>query len=168
MSIEKNPRTDVDVALLREVFCDLLPDGREVTHEQVEAVLREARTSARYRRVVLKWRRQLLFERAVYLDGQMAHGRGFICLTPDEMVRFGTRQVRAAGRKLRKGLRVAGTPDDSKLSAEVRRGRQMLAVVVAKLELASQGALKDISRALAPPPSLPQRPRPSDEHLSAG
>src|SRR5688500_4242443 len=100
MTFQKNPRTDVDVALLWKVFPDLLPDGREITHEQIEAVLHESRVSSRYKRVVTKWRKQLLNERAIWLDGLAAQGRGFVALTPDEMVRFGNRGVRTAGRKL--------------------------------------------------------------------
>lgn len=156
MTIEKNPRTNVDVDLLWKVFPDLLPDGREVTHEQIEAVLHESRLSARYRRVVAKWRRQLLNEKGVCLDGQMAHGRGFVALTPDEMVRFGNRQVRQAGRKIRKGLQVASAPDDAALSADVKRYRGLLMTAMEKIHQSHKGMLRDVSRALAPIRQLPR------------
>jgi hypothetical protein len=66
MKIEKNPRNDVDVDLLRKVFPDLLPDGREITHEQLETVLTMNRAQSRYRTVLNKWRKELLHERGIW------------------------------------------------------------------------------------------------------
>ena len=157
MKIEKNPRTDVDVQLLWTVFPDLLPDGREVTHEQIEAVLKESRLSSRYKRVVSKWRRQLLQEKGICLDGQMAHGRGFVALTPDEMVRFGNRAVRQAGKKLQKGIQVASVPDDVNLSDDVKRYRGILMVAMVKIAADHKGVLRQVSKALAPMKQLPRK-----------
>lgn len=155
--IEKNPRTDVDVQLLRDVFPDLLPDGREVTHAQIETVLSEARISARYKRVVAKWRRQLLMERGIWLDGLLAQGRGFVALTPDEMVRFGNRGVRAAGRKLRKALVVASTPNDAALSDQTRRWRGLLTIAMEKIAQEHKTTLREVGKALAPMKQLPRK-----------
>lgn len=156
MDIEKNPRTDVDVQLLWTVFPDLVADGRVITHEQIEAVLKESRLSARYRRVMKKWRQQLLAERAVCLDGQVAQGRGFVVLTPDEMVRFGNRKVREAGRKIRKALMVAAAPADAALSDDVRRYRGLLMVAAEKIAAQHKTALREISTALSPQRQLPR------------
>ena len=154
--IIKNPTTDVDVKLLRDVFPDLVPDGREITHEQIEAVLRVSKISARYRRVVAKWRRQLLQERSVYLDGLQANGRGFVVLTPDEMVRFANRRVREAGRKVRKNIHIAALPNDAALSDDVRRWRALLLVAVEKISREHSRALREVSKSLAPARQLPR------------
>lgn len=157
LRIIKNPNTDADVQVLRTVFPDLLPDGREITHEQIEAALRESRKSSRYKRTVSKWRRQLFAERRVFLDGQVASGRGFVALTPDEMVRFANRRVREVGRKLRKAIAVASAPNDAELSEDVRRYRGLLETALVKMAHEHRTTLRDVTRALAPMKQLPQR-----------
>ena len=155
--IMSNPSTNVDVDLLCTVFSDLLPDGREIRHEQIEALLSAPRLSNRYRLVVTKWRRRLFAERTVWLDGIAAQGRGFIALTPDEMVRFGSRGVRHAGRKLRKALAVLSAPADVALSEGIRKNRALLAVAIERIAHESKSALRDVTRALGPQQQLPRR-----------
>lgn len=157
MHIQKNPRTDVDVELLAKVFTNILPDGSELTHEQIEAVLVESRHSPRYKRVVTKWRRQLLNERGVWLDGMIAQGRGFVALTPDEMVRFGNRGVRQAGRKIRKALMIAAAPDDKALSEGMRKYRALLTVAMERIANEHKSVLRDVSKALAPMKQIPRK-----------
>lgn len=156
MNIEKNPRNDVDVALLWKVFPDLLPDGREITHEQLETVLTMNRAQSRYRTVLVKWRRQLLTERGIWLDGQLAHGRGFVVLTPDEMVRFGNRGVRAAGRKFRKALAVVSAPKDEQLSEDTRKYRGLLEAAIEKIVTENKTVIRAIGKALTPLKQLPR------------
>ena len=156
MKIVKNPRTDVDVQLLSDVFPDLLPDGREITHGQIEAILKMPRSASRYQTVVRRWRRQIFQERRVYLDGMLAQGRGLIALTPDEMVRFANRRVRAAGRQVKKGLVVAGAPSDVQLSEQMRRYRSLMSVALAKIVSTQRAALRDLGKALAPQKQLPR------------
>lgn len=155
--IEKNPRTDVDVAALHKVFPDLLPDGREIAHEQIEAVLQITRLQSRYRTVVNRWRKDLLAERGLWLDGQLAQGRGFVVLTPDEMVRFGNRSVRAAGRKLRRALAVVAAPKDEQLSEDTRRYRGLLEAAIVKIANENRTQIRAIGKALAPVKQLPRR-----------
>jgi hypothetical protein len=156
MTIEKNPRTDVDVATLNRVFPDLLPDGREITHEQIETVLSMNRLQSRYRTVVNRWRKQLLRERGLWLDGQLAQGRGFVVLTPDEMVRYGNRGVRSAGRKLRRALEVVSAPRDELLSEDTRRYRGLLSAAIEKIATENRSAIRAIGKALTPAPQLPR------------
>ena len=126
MTIQKNPAIEADVRLLLTVFPDLLPDGRVILHEQLEATLKMSRLTSRYRTVVTKWRKVVFNERRVELDGRSAEGRGYVVLTPDEMVRYGNRNVRAAGRKIQKAIQVASAPNDEELSTDVRRYRMLL------------------------------------------
>lgn len=156
MTIAKNPRHDVDVALLSKVFPDLLPDGRELTHEQLEAVLTMSRVQSRYRTVVNKWRRNMLKERGIWLDGLLAQGRGFVVLTPDEMVRFGNRGVRAAGRKLRRSLAVVSAPKDEQLSEDTRKYRALLEAAIIKIAAENKSTLRSIGKALTPMKQLPR------------
>jgi hypothetical protein len=156
MQIVKNPRNDADVALLWKVFPDLLPDGREITHEQLEAVLMMNRAQGRYRTVLMKWRKQLLAERGMWLDGQVAQGRGFVVLTPDEMVRYGNRGVRAAGRKLRRALSVVSAPKDEQLSEDTRKYRGLLEAAIVKIAAENKSTIRAIGKALTPMKQLPR------------
>jgi hypothetical protein len=154
--IVKNPRNDVDVAILRKVFPDLLPDGREITHDQLETVLTMNRAQSRYRTVLNKWRRQLLQERGVWLDGSAAGGRGFVVLVPDEMVRCAHRGVRSAGRKFRKSLEIMSAPQDVALSEDMRHRRRLLEAAVEKITMENRKTLREVGRALTPPKQLPR------------
>lgn len=145
---KKDPQTDADVRHLLTVFADLLPDGRTVAHTQIEAALTANRAMPRYHTAVRKWRRVLLTEKSIYLDGVAANGAGFIALTPDEMVRFGNRGVRLAGRKLQKALAVMSVPADVALSEDMRRYRARLSVAVEQIATHHRTALRDVTRAL--------------------
>lgn len=155
--IQKNPVTAADVALLMTVFGDLVPDGRQVTHEQIEAALKMNRATGRYRTVTDRWRRVLFRERRVWLDGRAAEGRGFIAMTPDDMVRFGaSREVRSAGRKFKKALALLSAPKDEELSDAVRRQRQLFLAATEKIVRENRSALRDVSKALGPAKQLPR------------
>jgi hypothetical protein len=157
MKIVKNPKTDADVKLLRDVFGRVLPDGTEIAHEQIEAVLRIPHASSRYRAVTHKWRRELFQENGVYLDGRAAEGRGFVALTPDQMIRFANRGVRAAGRKLRRMIAVASAPDDDALSPQLRQYRQALLAATERIAREHRAQLRDVSRSLSSPKQLPRK-----------
>lgn len=154
--IVKNPRNEADVRLLLDVFPDLLPDGRVITHEQLEAVLKMPRLGGRYKTVVTKWRRILFTEKRVYLDGRVAEGQGFVCLTPNEMVRFGNREVRSAGRKVKKAIAVSAAPNDEELSEEMRRYRSLLQAAAIKIAHEHKQTLREVSKAMAPMKQLPR------------
>lgn len=156
MAIERNPQNDADVQILLRLFPDVLPDGRTITHEQIETALRLSRVSSRYKTVTGKWRRVLMDEKCVFLDGLSGEGRGFVALTPDEMVRYANRSVRTAGRRLRKALVVASMPDDAALSEDVRLYRARLTVAVEQIARQHRAALRDVSRSLLPMQQLPK------------
>lgn len=161
--IVKNPLTAVDVQRLWTAFPDLLPDGRVITHDQIEAVLQEPRTSARYRRVVSKWRRQLWTERSVVLDGISARGRGYVSVTNEEMPRQGHRDGRVGLRKIKKAIAVAATPEDAALSEHTRRYRLLFVAAMEKTVRDHQRTLKDVMQALGPVKQLRQAPTTSPE-----
>lgn len=156
MQIVKNPQVDADVRMLLGVFSDLLPDGREVQHEQIETVLKLARTSSRYRTVTKKWRRIVFEERGVYLNGRGVAGRGFVALLPNEMVRFGNREVRGAGRRFQKAIAIMALPADEQLSADVKRQRQLLLAATERIAREHKHELRAVTRALAPMKQLPR------------
>lgn len=156
MKIAKNPSTDADVQLLLSVFPDLVPDGRRITHEQLEAALRMSKLSSRYKTVVNRWRRLIFVERRVYLDGRLGDGSGFVVLAPDEMVRYANREVRSAGRKLKKAIAVAAAPNDDELSAGMLHYRRLLEAAAVRIAQEHKAALKDVSKALQPMKQLPR------------
>lgn len=155
--IERDPRTDADVQRLLQVFDDLLPDGRTIKHEQIEAALTLNRLSSRYRTVTNKWRRVLQHERAIVLDGRAAEGQGFVSLTPDDMIRFSNRGVRALGRRIRKLMAIASVPSDAQLSADMAKYRHRLAMAIAQIAGTHGSSIRDVSRSLQPLKQLPQR-----------
>jgi len=156
MRITRNPRNDVDVKRLLEIFPDLMADGRRILHTQLEEALTMSRVASRYKTVVRRWRNVVLAERGVYLDGMLAEGQGLVALTPDEMVRFGNRQVRTAGRRLKKALIVLALPDDSALSEDSRRYRQRLLLATEQIAATHRAALRDLGKTLAPMKQLPR------------
>lgn len=156
MKIVKNPRTEADVQLLLSVFPDVVQDGRRITHEQIEIVLKMTKLTSRYRTVVNRWRRVLFTERRVFLDGRIGDGSGFIALTPDEMVRFANREVRASGRKLKKALAVGSAPNDAELSVGMLKYRQLLEAAMLRIAQEQRTVLRAVSKALPPMKQLPR------------
>jgi len=157
MPFQKNPRIDADVELLLGRFRDLIPDGRLIAHEEIEGLLKLTRKQSRYRTITAKWRRILLTEQRVFLDGRSATGAGFIALTPDEMIRYSNKRVRQVGRILRKAIQVASLPDPSELkSSEMRNYQARLFVACEQLTRTHKAVLVDLTKALQPPRQLPR------------
>lgn len=155
-TIVKNPNYDVDVDRLDDVFSDLIPDGRTLRHTQIEAALGVHRATARYRTVVRKWRRRLR-ERCLILDGELARGEGFIVLTPDGMVNHGNRNIRSAGRKLRRAINDIALPRDEQLSDAVRQQRALLGAAMERIAHQQRSELRLINQAVAAQRQLPRK-----------
>lgn len=153
---EKNPRIDSDVELLLGRFRDLLPDGRVISHGEIENVLRIKRRTSRYLTVTKKWRDVVFNEYHIFLDGRAAHGEGFRALTAEEMVRFGHKTVRLVGRQLRKAIKVAALPDPSELSANSKLFQARFMVAVEQIMSTHKRVLIDLSKAMQPPRALPR------------
>lgn len=155
--LQRNPRVDADVELLLGRFRDLIPDGRTIAHEEIESLLKLNRKASRYQTVTKKWRRILLHENRVFLDGRSALGAGFISLTPDEMIRYSNRRVRQVGRIVRKAIMIASLPDPSELkSSETRNYQARLLVACEQLNNTHKHVLFDLTKALQPPRQLPR------------
>jgi hypothetical protein len=155
--LQRNPRTDADVELLLGRYRDLLPDGRVIAHEELESLLKLNRKQGRYQTVTNKWRRVLLNEQRVFLDGRAALGAGFVALTPDEMIRYSNKRVRQVGRILRKAIQVASLPDPSELkNSEMRNYQARLFVACEQLVSTHKHVLLDLTKALQPPRQLPR------------
>lgn len=154
---QRNPRIDADVELLLGRFRDLLPDGRTIAHEEIESLVKLNRKQARYHTVTNKWRQIIFQEQRVFLDGRAALGAGFIALTPDEMVRYSNKRVRAIGRMIRKAIQVAMLPDPSELkSSEMRTYQARLLVAMEEINKTHKSVLLDLTKALQPPRALPR------------
>jgi hypothetical protein len=138
-------------------FSELLPDGRVIRHDDIEAVLRLNRRQPYYKTVVKHWRKDLFHEQRLYLDGRSALGDGFKVLTPDEMIRFSNRLVRAVGRALKKAVAIAATPrDDELIDSNVRAYRARL-LSAAEQMLSNNGRLlREVSAELRAPRQLPR------------
>jgi len=155
--IIKNPRVAAEVEMLLGRFRDLIPDGRVIAHEEIENLLRINRKQSRYWTVVNKWRKLLIEEQRVFLDGRAANGAGFVSLTPDEMIRYSNKRVRQIGRILRRAITVASLPDPSELkNSETRKYQAQLFVACEQLTRAHKHVLIDLTKALQPPRALPR------------
>ena len=149
------PRTDAVVKALNDRFNGLLPDGRLITHEDIEATIRMRRDDSRYRTVVKHWRRVLFEEQRVFLDGRAAEGHGFKALTPDDMVRYANREVRSVGRRLKRALIVAATPHDDEIGDPNNRAyRARLLSATEQIAQAHGRIVRELSSALKPPKQL--------------
>lgn len=156
-AIAKNPRTDVDVRALLEKYPDMQPDGRIVAHEDVEGLLRLNRRHPYYKTVIRHWRRALFDEQRLFIDGRSALGQGFKVLTPDEMIRYSNRQVRAAGRILKKAVKVAATPrEDEIVDTNVRAYRARLLSAAEQMLTQHGRVMREIGATLRPPAQLPR------------
>lgn len=152
----KEPRTDADVGRLLATFT-IRPDGHIISHDAIEQCVTLRRQDARYRTVTNHWRRRVFQEQRVFLDGRTAEGRGFKALTPDEMVRYSNRQVRAIGRQLKRALIIAATPtDDEIVDPHTRAYRTRLLSAAEQIAAAHDRVLRDIGGALKRPAQLPR------------
>lgn len=148
-------RTDADVRLLTERFSGILPDGRLISHEDIEAAVGLDREDSRYKTVTKHWRRVLFEEQRIFLDGRAAEGHGFKALAPDEMVRYANREVRAVGRRLKRALIVAATPSDDEIADPNNRAyRARLLSATEQIAQAHGRVMKELSAALRPPRQL--------------
>lgn len=153
----RNPSIEADVTLLLGRFRDLIPDGHLIAHEEIESLLKLSRKQSRYQTVTNRWRRVLLDEQRLFLDGRSALGTGFKVLTPDEMIRYSNRRVRAVGRVLRKAIQVASLPNPDELTSGQLRTYQARLMVAAEQVLGThRRVLIDLTKALQPPRQLPR------------
>jgi hypothetical protein len=157
MAFQKNPRVDADVELLLGRYRDLCPNGQLITHDELEAALTLTRKQSRYRTVTAKWRRLLVNEKRVFLDGRSANGHGFVSLTPEEMIRCANKRIRHIGRELRKAIKLAGLPHPTEIAdSEMRNYQARLFVACDQLTRSHKAVLLDLTRALQPPRQLPR------------
>jgi hypothetical protein len=153
----KSPRIEADVQMLLGRFRDLLPDGRVIRHEEIEEPLTLSRKDSRYKTVTDRWRRLLMEEQRVFLDGRSALGQGFKALTPDDMIRYSNKRVRSVGRLLKKAIEVASLPHPSELREDQTRLYQArLLTAIHQLDSAHRRVVVDLTTALRPPRALPR------------
>jgi hypothetical protein len=152
----KQPRIDADVQLLLGRFRDLLPDGTVIQHAEIERLLNLKRRDGRYQTVTKRWRQVLFEEQRIFLDGRAALGQGFKSLTPDDMVRYSNKRVRAIGRLLRKAIAVAALPQPNELSTDARVYQARLLLAAEQIMTTHKRVLVDLSTALKPPRQLPR------------
>jgi len=90
--------------------------GTLYTHDEIEGVIKESRTSSRYRTVTLAWRRQIEREHDIILGAEP--GQGFVALRPEERIDYSGRKLKTGVRAVRRAGRVVSTTDTSKLTRE--------------------------------------------------
>lgn len=87
--------TAYEVRKLEEAF-PALKEEDEVTHDQIEAVIKVTRRTNRYRNVVSAWRKKTLREKNIDLGS--VHAVGYRCLLPPERVGAGIKGVQSGVR----------------------------------------------------------------------
>ena len=109
---------------LMEKFGDLLNPGDDVTHEMIEAVLGEVRTSARYRGLMVVWKRKMLVEKRKHLEARNAVGY-HVCVG-DERMEDVQRDIKRSTRALAAGVMKAEQAPAEELSDAGRRQREYM------------------------------------------
>ena len=100
--------------------------GTQIEHAQIEAVIDEKRSTARYRTVTSAWR-QRLFSDADNLMLASVKGVGFRSLKPDERVRDAGTQFKSAARRISTGVvRAAATPPQDLSEIDRQRRNHMI------------------------------------------
>jgi len=160
--IVKSPAVESDVRLLLATFAGIEPDGRTISHDQLEAVLKMSRRQGRYRTVVNRWRKAVRATRGIVLDGISGEGRGFVALTGDDAVRIhAVRERRSGDRKYHRALSSAVAPTDEQIANPTVR--VFRARFVAGLESIVRAARQMKRELMGPPKPTPQLPRAKED-----
>jgi hypothetical protein len=136
--------TKPDVDRLMAAFGQRKRDGSVLKHEEVESVIHEERRSSRYRTVVGAWRKRMVEESGVLIDGRKTRGEGYRFLTAGEMVVYGISEVSQATRKIGRGARAVGLAPDEELTAAERMKRDHVASHMSFLMRSMRAARKAI------------------------
>lgn len=143
----RDPRTDADVNLVLMSLGDIKPDGRIVTHDHCEAVLKTPRASGRYGLVMGHVRKRLEHERGIVLDGRGLKGQGWLALTPAEQVSRGHTGVRQKLALAKRDVRRMAMPTNDELPESSRDFRARFVTSMSRVFAAADQASKE-TRAL--------------------
>lgn len=145
------------VEVLMKHFGKLERDGRVITHEEIERVVGEKRTSNRYRTIVSAWRRRLKPEQGVYLSGRDSAGVGLTVLDASQMVNHGMRGIQHMTRGLGRAHVLIGLAPAEELSAEDQIRRDHAYTLSGVLLQAAVGTRRNLAAInKQPPSSLPK------------
>lgn len=154
----KDPRTDADVNLVLNGLGELSPDGRVITHKQVEALLRVPRTHSHYKLVMKHVRCRIEDERSLVLDGRGLKGEGWLLLTRPEQVSRGHRGVALSIRSAKKQTRRMSMPLAEELPESMRAFRAGFVASMSRVFHAHEQAQKDTRLMPGAVKSLPRLP----------
>lgn len=142
--------TDVDVRKLVDEFGKPAV-GSEITHEQIEQVLRIERASNRYKTVVSAWRKRLIDSHGIVM-GAVA-GVGYRSLNEAEQMDAGFLSIKHGARKQLRGIKAAArvlTSDPLLLKKQELATRYGIALAAEHNTMMKQ---------IEPPKQPPQMPR---------
>ena len=142
--------TEADVRALNERW-PALKDGDELSHEEVEAVVKQERGSNRYRSITTAWRRDLL--RANNIDLAPIPGVGFRCLLPEERISVSIKGFQSGVRKTMRSVKRSAYV---RTSDAILRGKQDL---MRRFGAAIYAQSADMAREIEPPAPPKQSPR---------
>lgn len=111
--------TAPDVKHIRDEFPDdQLKAGTFISYKEIEDVITVNRDRSRFRTVTTAWRKTVENEAGVVI--QVKPTEGFIVLSEGEKADFSGQKLREAGRKARRGYKVACMVDRRQLNEEER------------------------------------------------
>lgn len=140
----KDAQTDADVNAILTSLGDIKPDGRVVTHDHCEAVLRTNRHNSHYKSVMGHVRKRLEDERAIILDGRGLKGAGWLALTKTEMVSRGHIGVKQKMRLAKRDVRRMSMPLNDELPEQMRAFRAGFVASMARVFAVADQAQKDM------------------------
>lgn len=143
-------KPDVDKLL---VLFRKLEVGDEVSHESMEKVLHQQRSTARYRTVVTKARKEFAKESGVVLVA--VSGSGLAYPSGRDQLRYGADKVRAGVRSVRRGTEITAMVGDDRLDSAGKAARDFAAQRMLALAEYTKTEARKIQMAVVPTKSLP-------------
>jgi hypothetical protein len=153
--------TGPDVKLLLEHWPQI-KEGQEISHEEVERVLKLKRDETRYRGVTMAWRKHLFRNDNIFVDA--IAGVGFQCLDPKGRVENGIKVFRKGTREQWRSIDRLKRVQEKDLDPVSQTKRDH----VIRLGLAIHAQATDMMRELPKPQAqITQLRKPDDKGKSA-
>jgi hypothetical protein len=157
MPFVKNPETDADVNRVIAALGDIKADGRVITHDFCEGILRAGRDTSHYKTVLRHVRERIEHERGLWLDGRGLKGRGWLVLTPPEQVSRGHRGTRQKLRAVKRDVGRMSMPLNEEIPEAMRMFRAGYVASMSRVLTAAEQAQKEHRSLPKPVQSLPFR-----------
>lgn len=145
----------LDAQKLDEIFPPAeLPEGKTISHEELERILGITAKTGRYYGVIDSWRAKLKNKMGIHVEWQP--GRGLKVLNPAELLDHTEGQARTKGKQYARKLGAFRFVPRERLDATGQARLDHCVVLAAKTREFVLGSVKELAIDLAPIKSLPR------------